>query len=162
MSITSKNVGVGLIVLGIVLISILSLVKINFDSQAVFLCQAVSNDPGVEMADCPAHTSNIPWLVTVGFGVAFLVLAAGIYLFVASRGVVQKREVSVVDTKHFSEEEKQIVSILAERGSMYQSDLIKETGFSKVKITRLLDKLEHDDRILERKRRGMANIVVLK
>ena len=46
-------------------------------------------------------------------------------------------------------------------GSAYQTDLIKETGFSKVKISRVLDRLEAKD-ILERKRRGMTNIIVLK
>jgi uncharacterized membrane protein len=44
---------------------------------------------------------------------------------------------------------------------MYQSDLIKETEFSKVKITRILDKMESKD-VIDRKRRGMTNIIVLK
>ena len=44
---------------------------------------------------------------------------------------------------------------------MYQSSLMKETGFSKVKTTRVLDRLE-TKKILERKRRGMTNLVVLR
>ena len=51
--------------------------------------------------------------------------------------------------------------IKGKNGSAYQSDLIKETGFSKVKVTRILDKMETAD-IIERKRRGMTNIIVLK
>ena len=46
-------------------------------------------------------------------------------------------------------------------GSAYQSDLIKATGYSKVKVTRILDKMESKG-IVERKRRGMANIIVMK
>ena len=60
------------------------------------------------------------------------------------------------------EEEKRLYNIIKDKdGSAYQSDLVKETDFSKVKITRVLDKLEHKG-IIERKRRGMTNIVVLK
>ena len=44
---------------------------------------------------------------------------------------------------------------------MYQSDVMKELELSKVKVTRILDRLEGKG-ILERKRRGMTNIVILK
>ena len=46
-------------------------------------------------------------------------------------------------------------------GSYTTADLIKETDYTKVHMTRILDKME-GKRILERKRRGMTNIVVLK
>jgi len=46
-------------------------------------------------------------------------------------------------------------------GSVFQSDIMKKTGFSKVKVSRLLDRLEHKG-LLERKRRGMTNLVVAK
>ena len=46
-------------------------------------------------------------------------------------------------------------------GSVYQSDIMKKTGFSKVKVSRVLDKLEQKG-LLERKRRGMTNLVVAK
>lgn len=60
------------------------------------------------------------------------------------------------------EEEKSIMSlVISEEGSIYQSDLIKKTGLSKVKISRLLDKLEGKG-FIERRRRGMTNVVILK
>lgn len=60
------------------------------------------------------------------------------------------------------EEEKRIMEIvLFNQGSVYQSDLLKETQLTKVKITRILDKLE-GKRLVERKRRGMTNIVILR
>jgi uncharacterized membrane protein len=43
---------------------------------------------------------------------------------------------------------------------MYQSDLVKETKLTKVKITRILDKMEAK-KIIKRQRRGMTNIVFL-
>jgi uncharacterized membrane protein len=67
-----------------------------------------------------------------------------------------------VDLSKLDEEEKQVYDLVKSKdGSAYQSDIVKETGLSKVKTTRILDKLETNG-ILERKRRGMTNIVVLK
>jgi uncharacterized membrane protein len=51
--------------------------------------------------------------------------------------------------------------VIDAKGTLLQSKLVSETGFTKVKITRLLDKLEGMN-IIERKRRGMSNIVLLK
>ena len=44
---------------------------------------------------------------------------------------------------------------------MFQSALMEKIDIGKVKMTRLLDKLEAKQ-FIERKRRGMNNIVVLK
>ncbi|MBI2151613.1 MarR family transcriptional regulator [Candidatus Woesearchaeota archaeon] len=64
--------------------------------------------------------------------------------------------------ENLDEEEKKIMNlVLREEGSVYQSDLVKETGLSKVTVTRLLDRLEGRG-LIERKRRGMTNIVVMK
>ena len=38
--------------------------------------------------------------------------------------------------------------------------LIQETGFSKVQMTRILDRME-GRKIIERKRRGMTNVIIL-
>ena len=67
-----------------------------------------------------------------------------------------------VDLSKLDEEERQLFKIIeAGEGSAYQSDLIKESGFSKVKVTRLIDRLESKG-LVERKRRGMTNLVVRK
>ena len=44
---------------------------------------------------------------------------------------------------------------------MFQSDIAEKTGFDKVKVTRVLDRLE-GKQLIERKRRGMTNIVILR
>ena len=51
--------------------------------------------------------------------------------------------------------------IIAEGGTIFQSQLVEKSGFSKSKVSLILDRLEAQ-RILERKRRGMTNAVVLK
>ncbi len=46
-------------------------------------------------------------------------------------------------------------------GAIFQSELVDKSGFSKVKVSRILDRLEGRG-LLERRRRGMTNIVLLK
>ena len=59
-------------------------------------------------------------------------------------------------------DEKVIVKIVIdEGGTMFQSQLVEKSGFSKSKVSLILDRLEAR-RILERKRRGMTNVIVLK
>ncbi|HIJ11582.1 TPA: MarR family transcriptional regulator [Candidatus Woesearchaeota archaeon] len=166
MEFNQKTIGIGLIIVAVILIIILAFVKLNFDSQAVFLCEAVNADPSLQMAECPAHTSPIPWLLIFSFGISFLVLGSGIYLIVASQKILTTTQNETsgkeTDLTKLNHEEKQIHAILTEHnGSCYQSDLVKKLELSKVKITRLLDKMEGMG-ILERKRRGMTNIVILK
>lgn len=60
-----------------------------------------------------------------------------------------------------ADERKVFVELINSQGSIYQSDLIGKTGFTKVKVTRILDRLEGKG-LVERKRRGMTNIIILK
>jgi uncharacterized membrane protein len=58
--------------------------------------------------------------------------------------------------------ERKVIEILQnENGAVFQSSLMEKMQIGKVGITRLLDKLEAKQ-LIERKRRGMNNIVVLK
>lgn len=64
--------------------------------------------------------------------------------------------------EELSSEERNILSIVIDaHGSAFQSDIVKKTGLSKVSVTRILDRLEGKS-LIERKRRGMTNIVILK
>ena len=77
--------------------------------------------------------------------------------FESQKNVFKKTDMSKLD-----EEEKNIYHLLKQNnGSMYQSDIIKETNFSKVKTSRILDKMSGKG-LIERQRRGMTNIVILK
>ena len=59
-------------------------------------------------------------------------------------------------------DEKRVVDLLLEEnGTMFQATLKEKLDIGKVKLTRLLDKLEAKQ-LIERKRRGMINIVVLR
>lgn len=67
-----------------------------------------------------------------------------------------------IDPAALEPDEKKIVEILQEeQGSAFQSDVIKRLGYTKVKVSRILDRMEQKG-LVERKRRGMANLVVLR
>ena len=69
----------------------------------------------------------------------------------------KKKDYSSLDKK-----EKEVVDLLLNEGNaMFQASLMEKLQIGKVGVTRLLDKLEAKQ-IIERKRRGMNNIVVLK
>jgi uncharacterized membrane protein len=63
--------------------------------------------------------------------------------------------------KTLKAEEKQVFEKIISSGAILQSELINQTNFSKVKVSRILDKLEAKG-LIERKRSGMSNLVVLK
>ena len=63
--------------------------------------------------------------------------------------------------KLLNEEEKVIYNLLIKEKGMFQADLVDKSEFGKVKVTRILDRLDNK-KLIERKRRGMNNIIVLK
>lgn len=76
---------------------------------------------------------------------------------IAKLKATRKIDVSTLDS-----DEKKVAEVLREKdGSVFQSDVIKALGYSKVKVSRILDRMEQKG-LVERKRRGMANLVVLK
>jgi len=66
-----------------------------------------------------------------------------------------------IDLSKFKPEEKKVLKLIQENQTIFQADLIEKTQFGKAKVSRILDRLEGQD-IIERKRRGMTNVVVLK
>ena len=75
--------------------------------------------------------------------------------------IKEKKVQKKIDLSGFRREEKQVYALVKENGAMFQADLIEKTGFSKARMTRIIDKLEGPG-FVERKRRGMTNVVVLK
>lgn len=159
-----KSIGSLLTALAVILLFVLIVVKINTDREEAFLCRVVETSPTLDMEECPAHGSYTSWLMLAAFGLSFLIFGSGLYLlFLPVKKDPRESLFSpAVDPSTLTGEERTIYDkIKLNQGSLYQSDLIKETGLSKVKISRILDKMEGKG-ILEKKRRGMTNIVVLK
>lgn len=169
-----KTKAVTVIILAAVLLILLTFIKINNDKQAALLCDALHGAGGMSnTGECPAHSSNTSWWITLAYGIVLIFLAYGIYLFFAQQAVRNnetyeepisnnQRELAPVNLEDLDDEEKSVYDKLKEAGgSLYQSDLVRELQISKVKVTRILDRLEVKG-VIERKRRGMTNIVVLK
>jgi len=151
---TIKLIGAVLVGVSVLLVILLSLIKAGLDEQSAFLCSVVSSSD-MDMSSCPVHKSNTSWLLIVAFSMSFLALGAGAFLLL--KPLAERKAFPKLD-----EQEKQVYDLLkSHEGSLYQSDILKEAQLSKVKLTRLLDKMEQKG-ILERKRRGMTNIIVLR
>jgi uncharacterized membrane protein len=124
--------------------------------------------------ECPMWQS-ISMQTNVSLILMSVILVIGLYLvfseqidkrFFKSKPKVKAKQITKQDyTKvltTLSADEKNVFEKLIEaQGSLFQSELVENSGFNKVKITRILDKLEGRN-LIERKRRGMSNIVILK
>ncbi len=163
MEINSKTIGSLLIGFAIILIFILTFVKLDNDKKSEILCAGFHSNQ-LNMEECPVHTSNFSWMIILAYGIGFVILLIGIFLLYTQKFTKDesKREFKNIDMSKLSGEERKFYEILKSKGgSAYQLDLIKETDFSKVKTTRTLDHLEAKG-IIERRRRGMTNIIILK
>ncbi len=130
----------------LVILAIFSLVAAGYiravEEQCIEICG------GVE--ECP-HRSSIPLEIYAGF-TAIL----GLLIFVG------KDLVFPVKFPGLDQDERRIYrTVLDAGGSIFQGEIVKRTGLSKATVSRIIDRLEVKG-ILERKRRGMSNLVVLK
>ncbi|MBI4018271.1 MAG: MarR family transcriptional regulator [Candidatus Aenigmarchaeota archaeon] len=159
-SLTRKNIGAIIII-----VSLFIFVLSYFYMDTVKKLDAqLHKDCDLPDEICP-FKKNIPPEAAVGFIAGALTGFFGLFLFVSSpkeEGEVTERLkrtkaiLSKLDT-----DEKKIYDMVAESGGIFQSEVVEKSGMSKVKITRLLDRLESKG-VVERKRRGMTNIVVVK
>ena len=114
---------------------------------------------------CP-YKSSVPMESVAAF---ILAISMGIFGSFLAFTVVRTQKIDIQEKrklkdslKGLAEEEKKVYNTISSSdGFIFQSDLIERTNFSKVKVSRILDKLEAKN-LIERGRRGMANIVVSK
>ncbi|UCD07392.1 MAG: MarR family transcriptional regulator, partial [Candidatus Aenigmatarchaeota archaeon] len=103
----------------------------------------------------------------VGYFTSFIMLIIGVFMVILG-GSTKKPEPEGNRSKwegvlkKLTGDEKSVYEkIVVSEGVIFQSDLVEQSGFPKAKVSRILDKMEARG-LLERKRRGMANAVVLK
>ncbi len=164
-NLSKRQTGAAIVIIAISLVVFLSLLKVNNDKKNGLICGLGSQVPGYDMTKCPAHNGQDSWLFVANFSVALLMVAFGLYLIIAdyfSRVKALEPSFKPINVSSLDEDQKVVYHKLKDnKGSMFQSQLVTETQFGKVKMTRILDSLEQQG-ILERKRRGMTNLVVLK
>ena len=127
---------------------------------------------------CPMW-KTIDFQTNIGIAIMTLVVAAGLYLvFFAREEKPLVPKIKIVapqfQAKKPSKENYQKIfaaldpesravleKIIEAEGAALQSAIVESTGLTKVKITRILDRLESHG-LIERRRRGMTNVIVLK
>ena len=123
---------------------------------------------GEHALSCPmSQTVNQQTYLALAI-VGLLVLIAIVLIFTKPKEkiVVKTKTIKAkrkkIDKSKLDRDEKRVVNFLEkENGAIFQKTLMEKLEIGKVKTTRLLDKLEAKQ-IVERKRRGMNNIVVLR
>lgn len=161
-----ENKHVGYLILGIAAL----LIVIIFLYQNA-LEEVVSLSCGLEHgATCPMNqTIKQQTYLALGI-VGILIVIAGLLIFSKPKEkvVIKEKKIRVKEkrkkpsAKGLDAKEKKVLDLIEkEEGAMFQSELKERLGIGKVGMTRLLDKLEAKQ-FIERKRRGMNNIVVLK
>lgn len=114
---------------------------------------------------CPMY-NTIEFNTYLSIAIVVAIILAGIAFIFFFKDNFKTKEINKDDYKDIERElkaDEKIVldKIITEKGNIFQSDLVEKTGFMKAKVTRILDRLEAKD-IIERKRRGMTNFIVLK
>lgn len=159
-----ENKNVGWLMLGISILIIFLIFLFNNT-----LMEAVRNSCFIQHGDvqsCEMYDS-------VNYQKYFALSIVGILIIVSLVLIFSKPKEKII-IKKFKEKkkelnldgldkrEKEVVKILEkENGTIFQAELMEKLNIGKVGITRLLDKLEAKQ-LIERKRRGMNNVVVLK
>jgi len=159
-----KNRNVGFLILGIALI--MATIVIIFNKAIKDIIGATCSHG----ASCTMYSGlTIQTWISLAV-VGFLIIIGLFFIFakeekeIIIKKIKEKVEVKrkPVDYSKLDKEERVLIRILEkENGSLFQSDLTEKSEFNKVKVTRILDRLE-GKQIIERKRRGMTNIVLLK
>ena len=159
-----KQLGRIIVILSVVVILLMIYFKIQFDNQQLQACAEACGEDGADscsISSCPYHKDNnlsvIPLLASIlvaGLG------GIGAYLlFSKEEKIITKKE---YDLSGLNKKEREVFELIKNSDNgIYQSKIGAKLDMSKVKVTRILDKLENRG-IIERKRRGMTNIVVIK
>jgi len=157
-----KNKNVGLLVIGIAVVIGIIVLIFNMGLKNL-VGETCTHGSTCSMFDTIAVQTYI------SLAIALLILIIGLFLIFS-----KPEEKIVIKTKTIKEkkkklslegldkQEREVIKILQnENGAIFQKTLMEKLEVGKVGITRLLDRLEAKQ-FIERKRRGMNNIVVLR
>lgn len=146
-------------------------------SALILVVKLLNSTPiQIYVGDNNTVVTQIPGFFTSTDAIIFIVTSivlgiSGAYLFLLPASVEKPAEVSVLGerkerwekiSKTLKDDERKIYeAVLHSDGLINQSEIAEKTGLSKSNVSRSLDLLESKG-LLERKRRGMGNIVMLK
>ena len=151
----NKNKKIGLLIIGIGL-----LISYMIYSFNVIIDKAMPVDT-CSINSCP-HLDALKLQTNISLIMLAVIISIGIYFLFAKEklpDLIKKADPEKLKT--LNDEEKKIYDLIKVEGSIFQSNLVEKSTFDKVKVTRILDKLE-GKQLIERKRRGMTNVVIIK
>jgi len=117
-------------------------------------------------AECPMW-GTIEFQTNVSMGIMAFVVLVGLYLVLSGKekngkGLESSKENLGKSLDGLEGDERAVMEKVVEsNGTIFQSQLVEATGLAKVKVSRILDRLEGKG-LIERRRRGMTNVVILK
>lgn len=157
-NISVRYTGIVLIILSLLLF----FVMLSSAQSIQKLNQYIHQDCVLPAEICP-FKNDIPWESSVGFSIDAIIFILGVLLLMTKRLPEHSTQTikRPIPVKSLEPAEKKIYDIIIDSDAIFQSELVEKAGMSKVKITRILDKLEARG-LVERKRRGMTNVVVAK
>ncbi len=155
-----ENKNVGLLIIGIAIVIGIIILIFNMALKDI-VSQTCVHGPA-----CPMY-NTIKTQTGLSLSIAGIILIIGLFIMflkpkekIIIRKIKDKKE--KIDLNGLDKNEKEVIEFLQkENGAVFQGTLMEKLDIGKVKTTRLLDKLEAKQ-LIERKRRGMNNIVVLK
>ena len=117
--------------------------------------------------DCSMY-SNVNIQTWMSLAIVAVILIIGIVIMLTKpketiviKKITEKIKKQKLDLSKLDKNEKEVIKLLQQENAIFQRTLMEKLGIGKVGITRLLDKLEAKQ-FIERKRRGMNNVVMLK
>jgi hypothetical protein len=153
-----KNRNVGFLIIGVT--ALIGFIVAMFNTALTEIV-ATSCSHG---SSCPMW-GTIQTQTNIGLGVMIFMLLVGLYLvFFGDRpadGKVATPNYAALMKKMKVDERVIFRPLVEAEGAIFQSELVEKTGFSKVKVSRILDRLEGKG-MVERRRHGMSNMVIVK
>ncbi len=159
-----KNKNVGYLITGIAIVIGIIILIFNMGLRNI-VGETCSHGGTCTMYD------TITTQTYLSLAIAGVILVIGLFLIFSkeeTKIITKTKKIHIekkpkpIDYSKLVKEEKILIKIIEQAdGTIFQSDLVEKSEFSKVKVSRILDKLE-GRQLIERKRRGMTNVVVLK
>ena len=155
----NKWVGIAISIISVIILLILASFSIKIAKTEAAACV----HPGGGL--CPI-TAHIPIASYAGGALLAVIFILGIKLVLKS-GTAEKMRHEAADKAEMvvkalkGDEKKAYELVMSSQGAVFQSELVEKMGYSKVKVSRILDKLEGQN-VIERRRRGLANMVLIK
>lgn len=162
----TRYIGIILVIIGIANFVIMY----NFSIEMIQLIDSEHGTSCMTFEGCP-HIAVLNQAY-VGYGLSLAILIIGLLMTIfggcrpedkpAPEKASQKKGKWEEALRTLTGDEKLVYEkIMVSDGVIFQSDLVEKSGFPKAKVSRILDRMEASG-LVERKRRGMSNAIVLK